>query len=62
MVPELGDPDVRELILASYRLLYEVRGETVYILGLIHGARELPSLWEREGTSRREDTGAPPSH
>lgn len=36
VVPELGDPNVRELILKSYRLLYEIRGETVYVLGLDH--------------------------
>ncbi|HUP43701.1 MAG TPA: type II toxin-antitoxin system RelE/ParE family toxin [Thermoanaerobaculia bacterium] len=62
VVPELGDPDVRELILASYRLLYEIRGETVYILGLIHGARDLTALWTREGESRRDDPGTPRSH
>lgn len=62
VVPELGDPAVRELILASYRLLYEIRGETVYILGLIHGARNLAALWEREGESRRGDPGTAPSH
>ncbi len=60
-VPELEDPDVRELILASYRLLYELRGETVDVLGLIHGARDLAALWAREGDSRTDDLGPPPS-
>ena len=55
VVPELGDPDVRELFPASYRLLYEIRGEVVYILGLIHGARDLAALWDREGGDRRDD-------
>jgi hypothetical protein len=59
---ELGDPEVRELILASYRLLYEIRAEAVYILGLIHGARDLATLWEREGEHRREDPEPPRSH
>jgi plasmid stabilization system protein ParE len=62
VVPELGDPEVRELILANYRLLYEIRGETVYLLGLIHGARDLPALWEREGESRKDDPGTPATH
>lgn len=48
MVPELGDPAVRELLIGNYRLLYEIRATTIHILGLIHGARDLAALWERE--------------
>ena len=51
MVPELGVPTVRELLVGNYRLLYEVREASIYILGLIHGARDLAALWEREGRS-----------
>ncbi len=47
-VPELGEPDVREIFVRSYRLVYSLSGETLYILGLIHGARELGPIWERE--------------
>ena len=54
MVPELGDPSVRELLLGNYRLLYEIHDKTIYILGLIHGARDLAALWEREGRSEAE--------
>lgn len=49
MVPELNDPNIRELLLDNYRLIYEVGGDTIWILGLIHGARDLAALWEREG-------------
>jgi len=49
VVPELGNPDIRELIVRSYRLIYTVGAADVTVLGLIHGARDLPSLWEREG-------------
>ena len=49
MVPELGDPEVRELIVGNYRLIYEIHDQAVYVLGLIHGARDLASLWKREG-------------
>jgi toxin ParE1/3/4 len=48
IVPELGAASVRELLVGQYRLIYEVRAEAVYILGLIHGARDLAALWERE--------------
>ncbi len=40
IVPELHDPFVRELFIKRYRLLYEIRDRTVYVFGLIHGARD----------------------
>jgi toxin ParE1/3/4 len=48
VVPELADPQVRELLVGSYRLIYEVRRGEVVVLALVHGARDLPSLWTRE--------------
>jgi plasmid stabilization system protein ParE len=56
IVPELGDPLVRELLLGSYRLIYEAREKRVYVLGLVHGARDLAALWSRE---QREDMDLP---
>jgi toxin ParE1/3/4 len=47
VVPELDQPPVRELVVGSYRLIYEIRDESVYVLGLIHGARDLTALWDR---------------
>ena len=49
MVPELGESTVRELLIGNYRLVYEISEQTIHILGLIHGARDLANLWEREG-------------
>ena len=54
IVPELGEPSVRELLLDNYRLLYETHDKSIYILGLIHGARDLAALWEREGRTEPE--------
>jgi plasmid stabilization system protein ParE len=48
IVPELHDPDIRELFVASFRLVYRVRPSSVEILALIHGARDLAALWQRE--------------
>jgi plasmid stabilization system protein ParE len=48
VVPELAHPNVRELIVGNYRLVYEVTHEIVFILGVIHGARDLVALWARE--------------
>lgn len=44
VVPELGDERVRELIVYSYRLMYELHGEDVVVLAVIHGRRELPGI------------------
>ncbi len=51
VVPEFNNPTVREVFIRSYRLLYTVSEEAVYILGFIHGARDLKALWQREGRS-----------
>lgn len=52
IVPEFHTPSIRELFVRSYRLIYQVTGETVYIIGFIHGARDLGVLWQREKRSR----------
>ena len=39
VVPEFGDPSIRELLVKSYRLVYRVSEKKVVILTLIHGAR-----------------------
>ena len=49
LVPEFNDPSIRELFVRSYRLIYQVTGQTIYIVGFIHGARDLWALWERGG-------------
>jgi mRNA-degrading endonuclease RelE of RelBE toxin-antitoxin system len=54
VVPELGDSNVRELLIGSFRLIYEIHDKTVYVLGLIHGARDLAALRKLEGRSETE--------
>lgn len=44
IVPELGDPQVRECFLYSYRLIYELKDEEIHILAVIHGKRLLESV------------------
>ena len=39
VVPEFADPTIRELLIKPYRLVYELAGEKVRVLTLIHGAR-----------------------
>jgi hypothetical protein len=57
IVPEFADPTIRELIVRSYRLIYRVSDEDVSIIGFIHGARDLPTLWQREIRSPTDDPG-----
>ncbi len=47
VVPEIGDRQIRELIIQSYRLIYKVERSRVAVLGIIHGARDLKTLWAR---------------
>ena len=39
IVPEIGDPKLREVIFGNYRILYRFHDETVEILTVHHGAR-----------------------
>ena len=39
VVPEIGNPHIRELLIYSYRLIYEVFPEKVEVLALIHSKR-----------------------
>ncbi len=48
VVPELGDEITRELLVDNYRLIYEIRADTLYILRFVHGARDLAALWDRD--------------
>ena len=40
VVPEIDDPNVREVFIYSYRLIYEVRLDRVDILAVVHGRRD----------------------
>jgi plasmid stabilization system protein ParE len=45
LVPELAEPAVRELLLARYRLVYEVFAERVVVLRVIHASRDFERAW-----------------
>jgi plasmid stabilization system protein ParE len=42
VVPELNDDNTREVIVGSYRVIYDVSEETIRILSVLHGARNFP--------------------
>ena len=43
MLPETGRPDVREVLRGAYRIIYSVRGETIFVLAVLEGHRLLPA-------------------
>ena len=47
MVPEVGDPTLRELFVYDYRLLYRVYDDRVVIQAFLHGARDF-AKWRGE--------------
>jgi hypothetical protein len=47
IVPEVGDPMLRELFVYEYRLLYRVSSERVVIRAFLHGARDF-AKWQRD--------------
>ena len=56
VVPELGDPAIREVFVYSHRLLYEIRNDTVAVIGFVHGSRYFDDWWRRSSL----DTPLPP--
>lgn len=47
-VPEVDDPSIRELLVANHRLIYRIEEERIYIVTIVHTARDLNQLWEDE--------------
>lgn len=49
-VPELNKDEIRELLYNNYRIIYKLNSTELYILAVIHAARELNKLnlnpWE----------------
>jgi plasmid stabilization system protein ParE len=45
VVPELGQEEVRELLLGRYRLVYEVFPARVAVVRLIHASRDFLKAW-----------------
>lgn len=41
VVPEYDDVAIRELVVRSYRLIYQVDGDVVSIVAIVHGSRDL---------------------
>jgi toxin ParE1/3/4 len=46
IVPEYSRPDIREVFLYHYRIIYRILTDQVDILAVVHGAKPLPARWE----------------
>jgi toxin ParE1/3/4 len=42
IVPKYDDPNLRELIVGSYRVIYRITSDHIEILAVFHGAQQLP--------------------
>ena len=50
VVPEVNDPNIRELFVHDYRLMYEIAGEEIHILTVVHGKRDFdPEMLKPSG-------------
>lgn len=48
VVPEFGAPNIRELFVREYRLIYSIEEDRIVLLGIVHGKRDLKTLWGKE--------------
>jgi len=46
-VPEIGEKEIRERFVYSYRLVYRIQKNTITIVAIIHGKRLLENVSER---------------
>jgi toxin ParE1/3/4 len=46
LVPE-GDGRHRELLVASYRIIYRLEGQTIFVVTVVHGSRDLAGADEK---------------
>ena len=47
IVPELGDEKIRERLIYSYRVVYQVQEKRILIAAVIHGKRLIESVADR---------------
>mgnify|MGYP000647941363 FL=1 len=47
VVPEIGEKEIRERFVYSYRVVYRIKNSTITIVAIIHGKRLLENVSER---------------
>jgi plasmid stabilization system protein ParE len=43
MIPEFGNQSRREIFVGPYRIMYWIRGDAIWITGVVHGSRQVKS-------------------
>jgi len=56
VVPEIGNPAIRERFIYSYRIIYRVEPERILVAAVIHGSRLLQPFARRIEGGHREPT------
>ena len=49
MLPEIGDENIRERFIYSYRLVYKIQQQRILIVAVIHGKRLIENIEARFG-------------
>ncbi len=47
IVPEIGLAEIRERFVYSYRLIYQIEGNNILIVAVIHGKRLIDNILDR---------------
>jgi toxin ParE1/3/4 len=47
VVPEIENANIRELIIYSYRLIYEITPKRIVILAIVHGKQDFPRAFDK---------------
>lgn len=47
-VPDFNLGDVREVIHGAYRIVYRIRGDTCYVMAVVHSSRDFVQSVHRE--------------
>lgn len=55
VVPEVGDPAIRERFAYSYRIIYRLEAERILIAAVIHGSRLLLPFVPRMDSAKKSD-------
>ncbi len=54
IVPELEDSNIRELIIYSYRLIYEISKRRIEILAIVHGKQDFSKAFIKTKKKERD--------
>lgn len=48
IVPEILNDNMREIFLGNYRLIYKIENDSINIIAVIHGSRELKKILQKK--------------